>query len=854
MALSPMMKQYFSIKDKYPDTLLFYRLGDFYELFFDDAIKASKILDLFLTGRDCGLEERAPMCGVPFHAVDSYVAKLIDAGEKVAICEQMSLPEKGIAPREVVRVITPGTIMESSMLSPDKNNYLLSAFMNEDGVGVVWTDISTGELNSKTITGQLGLQLNDLLLKVNPSEIICNSLMKEKSLALSCVKYGSVCSFNALDDDYFIEEEAKKMIEGMCSDTSSLFSEGAQTLIACGALLKYLLQTQKKELKYIRQTDEDDDCMILDANAAKALEILSSTDGKKSGSLYHILNKTQTGMGARLLGKWLSSPSVNEAVINDRLDAVEEIVSNAQLRYEIRSLLSGISDMERLAARLAYGNINPKELLLLASSASKVPELKRILGSLKSQLLTALSAKMSGLESVTRLIFSAISENTPTLVRDGGVINDGYNENLDGFRSISRDTKSILAKLEAEEKEKTGIKNLRVGYNSVFGYYIEVSKGQVGLVPDNYVRKQTTTNAERYITDELKQLETKILHAEENALSLEQELYADLISEVGLSADNILKTSANIAQIDVIFSFAEVSVKNKYVRPSISSRINELQIKEGRHPIVESIGKEPFVPNNTTINDTDGRIMVITGPNMAGKSVYMRQVALITIMAHIGCYVPADAASIPIIDKIFTRIGASDDLHTGRSTFMVEMSEVSYILQNISDNSLVILDEVGRGTATYDGLSIAWAIMEYLSKNTKSRILFSTHYHELTELEGKLPGVKNYKMTVREIGNNIVFVRKLMRGSANKSFGIEVAGLAGLPNDIVESAKMHLDRLEITSLAKQSERNPMQMSIFNTKDNSKEILNILNDIKLDDITPRMAYEILSDLVEKANGE
>ena len=852
MALSPMMQQYFAIKEKYPDTLLFFRLGDFYEMFFDDAVKASKILDLFLTGRDCGLEERAPMCGVPFHAVDSYVAKLIENGEKVAICEQMTLPEKGIAPREVVRVITPGTVMESSMLDPEKNNYLLCAVLDGSEAGVAWADISTGEFHRTSLTDRLAVQLNDVFLKINPSEIICDTAMKEKSESLSCVKYNLICNLSELSPDYFSLEEAKKTISSICKDSDEILKDSAAVIRASGALLKYITETQKRKLDYIRDSEDKTRAMIIDAGASKTLEILYSSDGKKSGSLYSILNKTKTGMGARLLGKWLSAPPLSASIINKRLDSVGEIIKDSSLRNDIMTLLGGISDMERLAARLSYGNITPKEMLLLASSAIRIPQLIEILNiNFESARLKELTGEMNDLSKVASMISAAISEKAPLLVRDGGVIKDGYNAELDEYRSISRDSKSILAKIEATEKDKTGIKSLRIGFNNVFGYYIEVLKSQGDLVPSNYIRKQTLVNCERYITEELKGVETKILHAEENALALEQKLYSELIRSVSKHVDDILSTASVVAEIDVLFSFGEVSVKNNYSRPYINEDIDEINIKEGRHPIVEKIGKETFVPNNTFINSSDSRIMIITGPNMAGKSVYMRQVALICVMAHIGCFVPAESASIPIIDRLFTRVGASDDLHTGRSTFMVEMSEVSYILENITDNSLVLLDEVGRGTATYDGLSIAWAIMEYLSASSKAKTLFSTHYHELTELEGILDGVKNYKMTVREINNTIVFVRKILRGSANRSFGVEVAALAGLPQSVVDSAKRHLERLNFTSLAKKSEKNSMQMSIFNMEDSSKEIVDILREISPDDVSPRMALEILTDLVEKA---
>ena len=590
--------------------------------------------------------------------------------------------------------------------------------------------------------------------------------------------------------------------------------------------------------------------MLIDNNAAKTLELLVSSNGKKQGSVYSAINKTQTGMGARLLGKRLAAPSADERTINDRLDGVAELTADRLLRAETSDALSGIADIERIAARIAYGSITPKECVTLAISLGNLVPLKAALGKCGSRILSGLASSLDTLGDVAALIRSAIADEPNTFVRDGGVIRSGYNEELDEYRAVSSDSKSILAKIEAEQKERTQIKNLRIGYNSVFGYYIEVPKAQAENVPYDYVRKQTLANAERYITEELKTIEDKILHAEEKALALEQKLYNELVSALSAHCDRLLSSARTIAEADVICSNAEVAAKYKYVRPVVSAASHEIKIKEGRHLIVERMGQEAFVPNDTYINDGDSRTMIITGPNMAGKSIYMRQVALIVILAQTGSFVPADSAELCITDRVFTRVGASDDLHTGRSTFMVEMSEVSYILGNATDRSLILLDEVGRGTSTYDGLSIAWAIIEYISQKFKAKTLFSTHYHELTDIEGTIEGVKNYKMTVKELGGNIVFMRKLLRGSANRSFGIEVAGLSGLPKEVVDRAKQHLKQLDKLNIARQDASPYQQLSIFNTN-GSGEIIKILRDLDMDDISPRSAYDILADLKEKA---
>ena len=850
MALSPMMKQYLEIKEQNPDSLLFFRLGDFYEMFFDDAKLASKELDLVLTGRDCGLEERAPMCGVPFHSVDSYIAKLVAKGYKVAICEQMSLPAKGIAPREIVRVVTPGTVMENDMLSSDTNNYLLTVYLGENKAGVCWADISTGEFNRTTIDAQLGLRLNDLLLRIAPAEILCNPAMKAYSRNLSAVKYGGLSEFRQLDESEYDPDKAREIIPRMCKDAANILKEDDVCVRACGALLRYVAGTQKRELDYIRPAESEGETMLIDSGAARTLELLVSSNGKKQGSLYSAVNRTHTGMGARLLGKRIAAPSADENTINRRLDGVAELVGNKILREKIADALTGISDIERTATRIAYGNIGPKECVALAYSIDALSALGSALSECSSPLLRELHDTLDTMTDVSDFIRSAIADEPSALIRDGGVIRRGYDDRLDEYRAVSGDSKSLLAKMEAEQKERTQIKNLRIGYNSVFGYYIEVPKAQSANVPYDYVRKQTVVNSERYITEELKILEDKILHAEEKALALEQQLYADIVKRLAQHCDRILTAAEKVAETDVTCSNAEVAAKYKYVRPTVSDSLHSVKIKEGRHPTVERMSSETFVPNDTFLNDSDSRTMIITGPNMAGKSVYMRQVALIIILAQSGSFVPADSAELCITDRIFTRVGASDDLHTGRSTFMVEMSEVSNILENATNRSLILLDEVGRGTATYDGLSIAWAIIEYISSRFTSKTLFSTHYHELTDIEGTIDGVKNYKMTVKELGGNIVFMRKLLRGSANRSFGIEVAGLSGLPKEVVDRAKEHLIQLEKLNITRQNNNPYQQLSIFNTN-GSGEIIKILRDLDMDDVSPRGAYEILADLKEKA---
>ncbi len=856
--LSPMMEHYLTLKEKYPDTLIFYRLGDFYEMFYEDAKLVSRELQLTLTSRNCGLPEKAPMCGVPFHSVDTYIKKLMDKGYKVAICEQLSEPEKGsIVQRDVVKVVTAGTVTESNLLSEDKNNYLMSLYFADNTVGASWTDITTGEFKHSLIEPPIAPKLNDLLSRLNPAEIICNNDMQAVSLSLSTVKFGAVCPFSVYNDAAYEYENAINVIEKQFDNASIKELKAKKICVnSAGALLDYVNTTQKRALAHLNRTSSDDDkrYMVIDHVAAKTLELTENMqDGGKKGTLLWLLDKTCTNMGHRLLRKWISMPLYDSSEINARFDGISEL-QNDIMRDKVHNILDEIYDMERLVGKISYGNITPKDFISLAKSLQQLPTLKNLVSSFDCDILQNINARIKPFEDVAGLIVSAIRPDPSVNIRDGDVINDGFDEELDGYRNLSNNVAEVMANLESDEKEETGIKNLKIGYNGVFGYYIEVSKSNLQLVPYRYKRKQTLANCERYMTDELRELEIKITSAREDALNREQVLYKMLIENLKKYMDDFLSAAQAVAELDCLVAFAKVSRDCKYVRPIVNDSLDYIKIKEGRHPVVEKILKgDSFVPNDTFLNTDSDKIMIITGPNMAGKSVYMRQTAIITIMAHIGCFVPAKSAEIALTDRVFTRVGASDDVATGRSTFMVEMTEVSSILENLTDNSLVLLDEIGRGTSTYDGLSIAWSIMEFLSKNTSAKVLFSTHYHELTELEGVLSGVKNYKLSLKEIGGSIVFMRRLMRGSANRSFGIEVAGLAGLPETIVARSKELLKMLESADIGRQAKMNSSQQLSFYNSDGSSEILAILRDMDLDGITPRHALDVLSDLKEKVNG-
>lgn len=860
MALSPMMQQYMKIKEQYKDTLVFYRLGDFYEMFFDDAIVASRELELTLTGRDCGLTERAPMCGVPFHAVESYIAKLLEKGYKVAICEQTTKPgdQKGIVERKIIREVTPGTKIDSEMLVDNVNNYLMSIYYSEGAAGVSWVDISTGEFNHVQLDAQVALNLNELLARVAPSEIICNGEMFARSTELSIVKFGGVCPFSAFDESAFAYENALECVKENLKDWKTL-SDKKLCVCSSGALLEYLKRTQKRTLKHISRSvlEKSEDFMGIDASARKTLELVSSYgENKNRGSLYWFLNHTVTGMGARLMRQWIEKPCRSMNEINARLDAVEYLKNNPDIALSMKDNLALIRDIERIAGRASYGNISPKDCRCLGDSLVALKNVVSICSAdAKEPLIKRLAEEIADFSELSDLLISAIEPSPSSLVRDGGVIADGFDKELDEYRNIHTNSKSLLKKIEENERLSTGIKNLKISYNRVFGYYIEVSKSQLNQVPYRYIRRQTLTNGERFVTEELKDLESKILNAEEYAKAREAYLFEKIVAKINEYVENILEGAKRVAYLDCLVSHAEVAGYTGYVKPKISGDIKEIKISEGRHCVVEKLlSSESFVPNDTYLDADENRTMLITGPNMAGKSIYMRQVAIIVIMAHMGCFVPAKSAEICPVDKIFTRVGASDDLSTGRSTFMVEMSEVANILENATDQSLLLLDEIGRGTATFDGLSIAWAIIDYITSHLKAKTLFSTHYHELTELEGVYEGLKNYKMTVREFHGNIIFTRRLLRGSANKSFGIEVAGLAGLPESVLKKARELLKKLESSDIArKEKENNNYQLSIFSDNSNS-ETISILKEINMDDLTPRKAFDILYDIKEKLEND
>ena len=860
MALSPMMQQYVLTKEKYKDAILLYRLGDFYEMFFEDAVTASKELDLTLTGKMCGLDERAPMCGIPYHALDGYLAKLIEKGYKVAICEQLTEPKKGVklVERDVVRVITPGTLIDSNLLDDKKNNYILSACLDGGIVGVAYTDISTGIIY---LAEQNLNQFNDLLVRVRPSEIICNKNLAEIADTLLATKLQIIPNFQVRAFENFDFDECYKTLTNQIDKKELIgLTDKKQTIISAGILINYLLETQKRSLSHINTISyiQDSEFMAIDSNTRRNLELTETIkDRKKRGSLLWLLDKTQTSMGSRCLRTYIEQPLYDEKLINQRLNGVEELVKNIVVRDALTSLLGSVYDIERLCGKVSYNNLTPKDTIALKNSLSVLPEIKEKLSGFKSTILKNIAKDIYDYSSIYNMLDSAIVENPPYVLKDGGFIKKGYSKELDDICNISTVGKTWLATLEADEREKTGIKNLKIGYNSVFGYYIEVSKGQVDQVPYRYQRKQTIANAERYITDELKEMENKILHAEEQKIALEIKLFNEIREVLLENVSAMQKTARQIAVLDALLSLAIVACEKNYCKPQVSSSINCIEIVNGRHPVVEALLKnEDFIPNDTFLNNTDSRTMIITGPNMAGKSTYMRQVALITLMAHIGSFVPAQKANIALTDKIFTRVGASDDLAFGQSTFMVEMSEVSNILKQATNNSLIVLDEVGRGTSTFDGLSIAWSVMEYLSKTLKAKTLFATHYHELTELEGLLEGVKNYRINVKEFNDTIIFLRKIVRGGANKSFGIEVAKLAGLPENVINRAKEILHTLEENEINKNSSLTQLNETT-ETKKYQKAVMevgNILKDVNVETLTPLNAFDLILQLKEKLNKE
>ncbi len=859
MPVTPMMQQYLNIKEQYPGTILFYRLGDFYEMFFDDAKLVSRELELTLTGKDCGLSERAPMCGVPFHAVDTYLQKLIEKGYKVAICEQMTDPAttKGLVEREVIRVVTPGTVIESNMLQDRKANYIASLCLRKNQAGCAFCDVSTGEFYLYQIA-DVRASLSDELARLDPSEIIVNDRQ-----ALSEYEPERAQKAEVLDEEAFQYAVAAKVMQAHFSKkVGDMGFEGQRLAVsAAGALLGYLTQTQKNALGHILTAKpyESARYMALDRVALRNLELVETARGKtRRGSLLWILDKTRTTMGSRLLRAWIERPLKEKPMIEQRLDAVEQLVNDPMTAGSLREVFDSVYDVERLLSKIAYDSVNARDCLALVATLETIPLIKDYASRLTAPLILQTLDMLDPMTELTNTLRRAISPDAPISVRDGGMIAQGYNDELDELRQIGSHGKEYLTGLEARERERTGIKTLKVGYNRVFGYYIEVTKSFYDQVPYDYVRKQTLANAERFITDELKTLESKILGAEENAMRLEYQLFCELRELLKENLTRLQGTVTGLKTLDALLSLAAAASEYDYVRPAINDE-GRYHIENGRHPVVEeSIGRERFVPNDTDLTESE-RVMIITGPNMAGKSTYMRQVALIVLMAHMGSFVPATAADIAITDRIFTRIGASDDLYGGQSTFMVEMSEMATILKFATPRSLLILDEVGRGTSTFDGLSIAWAAVEYIAgEKCGARTLFATHYHELSELEGQLPGVVNFRITAKEQGEDVIFLRKIVRGGADRSYGVSVARLAGLPKSLIARARQIMARLEVDD----EERGNLGKNILDehkTKDRQVGLLDFkpmelaqeIAQLDVVSMTPIDALNKLFELNEKA---
>ncbi len=806
---SPMMQKYLETKEEYKDCILFYRLGDFYEMFFDDAILVARELEITLTGKDCGQEERAPMAGVPHHAAEMYIAKLVNKGYKVAICEQLEDPKttKGIVKRGVIRVVTPGTVVESNMLEERKNNYIMSIFKSGIYFGISICDISTGEFYSAEIRDNNNFpMLLDEIARYTPSELVVNNMMADCTEEMEKIKERFeniyITRFN---DKFFTSEignlELRFSIVNNNGKKIENFQEKTLAISSIHALVEYIEETQKTTLDHINKivVYQLSRYMALDINARRNLEIIEKMrDKSKKGTLLWVLDKTSTSMGGRCLRRWLNDPLVDVLEINKRLDAVKELKDNVILRGDIVEHLKKVYDIERLAGKMAYGNANARDMITLKNSLLKLPEVKKCLESCKTDLLKELANNLDELQDIYQLIDKAIVDDPPMTIKDGGIIKLGYNDEIDTLKTAQTEGKNWLIKLESEEREKTGIKNLKIGFNKVFGYFIEVTKSYLDQVPERFIRKQTLANSERYITEELKNLENQILGAEEKVVNLEYNAFVEIREEISKNVKRLQKTSEVISNLDVLTSFAEVAEDMNYCMPEVNSS-GIIDIKNGRHPVIEKIlGPGSFVENDSYLDKQDNRLSIITGPNMAGKSTYMRQVALITLMAQVGSFVPAQTARIGVVDKIFTRVGASDDLSMGQSTFMVEMMEVATILKEATSNSLVILDEIGRGTSTYDGLSIAWAVAEFIADREKcgAKTLFATHYHELTELENRLEGVKNYSIAVKEKGEDIIFLRKIVKGGTDESYGIHVARLAGVPKAVTQKADEILRSLE----------------------------------------------------------
>ena len=877
--LTPMMQQYMETKKQYKDCILFYRLGDFYEMFFEDAITASRELEITLTGKDCGLEERAPMCGVPFHAVDGYLNRLVSKGYKVAICEQVEDPKlaKGIVKREVIRIVTPGTNLNTQALEESKNNYLMciACFQNRIGVSIV--DVTTGDFYMTEVEGLAKLQ--DEIYKYMPTEIICNDAFVMSGYNIEDLKGRLGMAVYTLEPWYFDDDGCRKCLMNHFK-VNTLAGLGLEDfpsgMISAGAAMQYLLETQKTDLTHINHIIPylASRFMLLDSSTRRNLELTETLREKqKKGSLLWVLDKTKTAMGARRLRSDIEQPLINIDDINARLDAVEQLCKNTVSRDEIREYLNPIYDMERLLGKVSYKSANPRDLLAFANSMEMLPHIKTVLKEFDCKLLSEIEQEMDGLEDLYHLIKDAICDDPPVMIREGGMIRTGFDKDIDMLRTAKTEGKTWLAKLEEEDRERTGIKNLKIKYNKVFGYYFEVTNSYKDMVPDDYIRKQTLVNAERYMTPKLKELEDTILNAEDKLNTLEYDVFCKVRDDIAKELERIQKTAKAVARLDVFASLSVVAEQNHYVRPVLNEK-GVIDIKDGRHPVVEKmIDHDMFVANDTYLNNSNHCIAVITGPNMAGKSTYMRQSALIVLMAQLGSFVPAKSANIGIVDRIFTRVGASDDLASGQSTFMVEMNEVANILRNATSKSLLVLDEIGRGTSTFDGLSIAWAVIEHISnkKLLGAKTLFATHYHELTELEGKMNNVNNYCIAVKEKGDDIVFLRKIIKGGADRSYGIQVAKLAGVPDMVIDRAKEIAEQLsdnditeKVQSIAVDTKGDKRkskpvhyddvtmgQMTLSDTvKD--EDIIQELKEIDITNLTPMDAMNTLYRLQNKLN--
>ncbi len=865
--LSPMMTQYFDIKKQYPGTILFFRLGDFYEMFFDDALVASQALDLVLTGKDCGQEERAPMCGVPFHSADNYISKLVTMGYKVAVCEQIEDPAlaKGIVKRDVVRVITPGTVIENEILEDGVNNYLCSICSASNEIGVCFADVSTGEFHVTSIPMENGEEnLINQLSTYSPKEIIINALANHLDQVVKFAKSRLDVTCEIMDDSMFDFDQATSLIlSTMPKNEIDRLGIGRNKSAACalGAVISYLQENRKTtNLEKPSEIDyyESNEYMSLDISARRNLELTRSMmTGDKRHSLLWVIDNTKTAMGKRTLRSWLERPLINASQISKRQNAVAALVDDNMLRDEIKEALNGVNDIERLMSRIVYSTANAKEIRKLGETISRLPRIKAALNGSSASMLRQIYSNIDVLDDVFELINSAIVDEPPFSVREGGIIRQGYHEEIDSLNAIMKNGTGILSEIENREKERTGIPKLKVSYNKVFGYFIEVTNSYKDMVPDEYIRKQTLTNCERYITQELKELEGKVLGAKERCFALEYEVFCAVRTQISDQAERIQRTAKALACLDALASLAEIAYKNNYCCPQITAD-GTIDIKDGRHPVVEALLNDtPFVPNDTYLDQSKSKCSIITGPNMAGKSTYMRQTALIVLLAQIGSFVPAKSAKISVCDAIFTRVGASDDLATGQSTFMVEMNEVSTILKNATSDSLIILDEIGRGTSTFDGMSIARAVLEYVVKKIGAKTLFATHYHELTAMEGMLDGVNNYSIAVKKRGDNITFLRRIVHGGADQSFGIEVAKLAGVPSNVTNRAKVILKELEanktdISFKAEDAVVEEEEDIQFNFKAKSTdEMLEVLKAIDINTLTPIEAMQTLYDLKKRA---